>query len=65
MKVDLVIGNDCVWVFWTDQDVGGMIFFIEIDRWEMEWGDVDWINLAHRKERPRALVNTVKYSLVS
>jgi hypothetical protein len=32
---------------------------IKMDFWEIGFGDVDWINLAHYRDRWRALVNTV------
>jgi hypothetical protein len=31
---------------------------IEIDLREIEWGDMDWINLTQDREQWRALVNT-------
>jgi hypothetical protein len=34
---------------------------IKIDLKEIEWGTVDWINLAEDKDQWRALVNTVIY----
>jgi hypothetical protein len=32
---------------------------IKMDISEVEWGDVDWIGLAHDRDRWRALVNSV------
>jgi hypothetical protein len=32
---------------------------IEMDLWEIGFGDVDWIDLAQDRDRWRALVNTV------
>jgi hypothetical protein len=34
---------------------------IRINVVEMGWGDVDWIGLAHDRDRWRALVNSVLY----
>jgi hypothetical protein len=32
---------------------------IKMDLREIEWGDVDWINLAQERDQWRTLVNTV------
>jgi hypothetical protein len=37
---------------------------IDMDLWEIWFGDVDWIHLAQDKDRWRALVNTVMNLLV-
>jgi hypothetical protein len=39
------------WCRWEDN--------IEMNLWEIGFGDVDWINLAQYRDRWRALVNTV------
>jgi hypothetical protein len=33
--------------------------YIEIDLREMRWGGMNWIDLAHDRDRWRVLVNTV------